>query len=544
MSIYIFVRKSFDGNGDLAQAAKIANFVQQLTEHYQYPDDVSIVIPEEERDDITPFIVALNPKVKLMSKEAMKQSTSKINFIIEAGYSYCLTKNDIDDLKLGPIPKVLMEEYSLTGTREDNTIYDHIILGGFNTHELGVIPDLNSFKTMNDAELRHAFDQLPLLISKYLAKDSDTYVSQYRTQKRLAFEYSHNKDEDCTERFIRAHTILTNQTKESQDVILIGERKDSEGFQFTIPYLQKHEFTSERLRELHESGYSRVIFVNMDQDKTDVIFDDGGSGKEYRVLYTKSVPYTAMQALALLTTAGIAGTTGDHSLTEAMSHGLLVTYEWMLHKRMLIKGYLAAVANSTEHPGVIRLAEYLIYQRRAVKNYKETELQALLCDKECVLCLSNINKMLVHKNQYLQTLKELLITTGVITPPQQEDTLLIYNRKLLLELNSHSTGNTPSFNLKKEAAEAIQQLLISKISAFPIENSPLNEDERATIEKNLQKILNNKPVFQERLLVQKMVATLQSKSPILDFSFFPSTRNNMQVDVDVAIDAKPKMNDK
>lgn len=533
MSIYIFVRKSFDGSGDLAQAAKVANYLQQLAEHYQYPDDVSIIIPESERVNINPFVVALNPKVNVISKESMKENASKIDFIIEVGYANCLTKDDIEYFKLESVPKVLMEEYSFGCTRD--TIFDHVILGGFNTHELGVIPDQNSFKTIDEGELRNAFDQLPVFISKYFAKDSETYLSQYRTQRRLAFEYSHNSDSDCTERFIRSHTILTNQTEKSQDVILIGERKDPDSFAFLIPFLQKKEFSSERLSQLNQRGYSRVVFVNMDQDKTEVIFDDGGSGKEYRVLYTKSVPYTAMQALPLLTTAGIAGTTGDHSLTEAMSQGLLVTYEYISHKKDLIKGYLAAVANATNHPGVIRLAEYLIYQKTWVKNYNENELQLLLCDKECVLCLSNINKMLVHKSQYLQALKELLITTEVIKTQKQEDILLIYNRKLLLEIDRRSNENSPSLHLRKEAAKTIQQLLISKTSSFPIEIHRLNEEERVTIESNLQKIINNEPVFQESQIVQKMLNILQLRSPVLDLSFFPSSRKNM------AVEAKPKM---
>lgn len=426
MAILFFTNKWFDGSGDIVQTVKVADFVENILRSKGINEDIIIIVPDAEYHRIAVHRFLDNPRIRVQTLSELKSNMPKINCCIEMAYGASFWRADLTEVvQKEEIPCIYMPEYDNDMSPEDS----FKILGGFNKEKgcVGVIPSLKLLAaTSEDAflpkEIAEAFEQLDPKIKKYLSPDSPTYLKYCETHD-FSYQYSHDTDKyeawknntlagkeyTPVEFFFREHITLLSQSTHSQDILCFG--------------------SSEKIKKaallkfkdiLIQNKYTKIIFINIDTEIEEVLFHDSSlfPSKEYRVLYSTTVPYATMQVLPLLANDFI-GVTGDQSLVEAMSAGKLVTYECKGHKKEFAIGYLEAVKKETADTRVLLLAKFLIKTplRSGCISYDEEQLITLLKDNAIVDALKKINRKLVAESQYFDAVENWIFSQLIKTEP-------------------------------------------------------------------------------------------------------------------------------
>ncbi|MFC3909874.1 hypothetical protein ACFORL_12415 [Legionella dresdenensis] len=504
MAICLFTRKCYDGSGDLVQTVKIADFIQKFIESTtleELKDEaVIIVVNDDENQNITNhFVKFINPNVQVKNFADFKEENHTINCCIEAGYSHFDWKKDLI-FKTEKPPLIVMPEY-------DNHVGPNAvlkILGGFDKErgDVGVIPSptllaASAGEVVNVEVLKNAFEQLDPKLQLYLGKDFKSYLT-HREQREFTYQYSHDRNYYPTfytnhipykpyqykakttqgakytpvEFFLQEHLMLAGNYTKSQDVLCIGECSES-----------KIEALVRLKEELIKKGYTKISFINMDEGTGEHIIHEinssGAQPKEYRVLYSKSMPFSSMQVLPLIAT-DMVGVTGDQSLVEAMSAKKLVTYECVDHKQNFARGYLKAVQQEasvatlegTSKEEVLLLARFLIkptYSRNTLE-YKQEVVSNLLNNRNTVEALKNINRQLVVKSQYFASIEKMLVT----------DVLSYIKRQNTTKLNGKLQPDNVLDNLKSAFLCTHEAFLLNDIT-----NKPFPRFRRTRINKEL-----------------------------------------------------------
>ncbi|CEK10152.1 Uncharacterised protein [Legionella hackeliae] len=443
MAICLFTTKCYDGSGDVVQTVKIADFIQKfikLSELEELKTEVVIIVvkDDENKEIASRFVKDINPNIQVKKISEFKEENHKINCCIEAGYSHFDWEKELSFKGAKP-PLIVMPEYDNDVNRKSLLR----VLGGFDNGrgDVGVIPSpallaATAGEMISQEVLKNAFEGLDPKIQSYLGKDVESYLAQ-REQRDFSYQYSHDRNEYPTfytnsipyksyqseeettqgekyapvQFFLQEHVMLMGNSAKSQDVLCIGENSNSKLQALT------------RLKEdLIQKGYTRVSFIDINSKDEKVIYEGDNHGaehKEYRVLYSKSMPFSSMQVLPLIAT-DIVGVTGDQSLAEAMSAKKLVTYECVSHKKDFARGYLKAVQREvsemvlkgTSGQEVLLLARFLIKPTYRCDNveYKQEEISRLLSNRNTVEALKNINRQLIEKSQYFASIEKMLVS--------------------------------------------------------------------------------------------------------------------------------------
>lgn len=180
-------------------------------------------------------------------------------------------------------------------------------------------------------------------------------ASEYFNQHDLFFEYNSNSgkiranQKNPCEHFLRIHQMFIQNSEKNQDIVTIGGKSKEK--------LEALNILKEKL--IQQSNFSKIIFVNLDKEKEEILHDDKKDGKVYRVFYTKSLTHEQMLDLQILSN-DLVGVTGDQSLSEAISAAKLIVYECLTHKIGLISTYCDLIFEITKNKDVKELATLLI----------------------------------------------------------------------------------------------------------------------------------------------------------------------------------------
>ena len=433
MAIIFFTARHFDGSGDIVHTVKIADFLQKQLRKNGYTDNIIIVVPDlmegskgvNHKEITDRFVAAFNPLIKVQTMSMFKKSDLKVDCYIEAALLNRSSFNKEDEQMIDilrnatDVPYIFMPEYG-----NDLTPQGKIkIPSGFNKKnrgEVGVFPNQKLLDATQDTiisqkVIKEAFDELDHKIKRYLAPQtgsSDEYL-QYRETHGLSYQYSHEhiKDYvsyikvngqdvlDLTKRapidfFLSEHIVFSETSGLSQDIICLGDDIEC-----------KKNALRRAIPELTKSGYTDIVFLNMDNGEEEALYSNVSSQKSkcYRVLYSASLPFTTMQSLPLLSD-DLVGTTGDNSFVEAMSAGKLISYECASHKKEFAFGYLGRVKEMATNPSVYLLAEQLMKIPSGIRlvPHNQELLKQLLQDKAITAELKNINRTLIATSNYLQ----------------------------------------------------------------------------------------------------------------------------------------------
>ncbi len=541
-------------SGDVVQGVKIADFIQKFISSSSSEElkneAVIIVVKDDKNNEIASrFVKDINPKIQV--KKITELWDTNISCCIEVGYND--GEFDWEKWLSFPEPKppiIVMPEYD----NDINRPSELRIKGGFYSHDVGVIPSSDLLEATEGEEisnevLQKAFERLDAKIQSYLAKDFKSYLAQ-REQRDFTYQYSHDKtkyrissressqDEYAApvDFFLQEHVMLMGNSKKSQDVLCIGESHE-----------RKFEALERLKNDLIEKKYTRISFINLDiniDTEREIVIhnsdNNGGNHKEYRVLYSSSIPYSSMQVLPLIA-SDIVGVTGDQSLVEAMSAKKLVTYECANHKIKFVEGYLESVRNEvsktnfagTTGDEVNSLALFLIKPILRCDNvkYEKKEVPKLLSNRNTVEALKKINRQLVQISQYFACIEKILKTKVLpyikakdekMRNRNQDLDIKIPNTKvhklaqLLKELCKEVENNKTESERWKKRAEAAK-----KLKKLTENNYVISERDTQTIKEQLETIKQNEPSWQERSLITKILDILSlGIIPIIRCLFF------------------------
>lgn len=563
MAICLFTTKIPDGSGDVVQTVKIADYIQKFITSSQLEElknevVIIVVMDDENKALASCFANELNPNIQVKKISELKEENHAINCRIEAGYNVYEWEEELTFQEEKP-PLIVMPEY-------DNIVChdsELTILGGFDEDrgDLGVIPSplllgATAGEVISEEVLQSAFERLDPRIKSYLGKDAQTYLAQ-RKQREFTYQYSHDGQKYLTfhtngkpyqpyqpfqpgqhcatteggeytpiDFFLQEHVMLIRNSGKSQDVLCIGENSKS-----------KLQALKDLKDDLITNKYTRISFINIDTNEEEVIHLDedhhGTDHKEYRVLYSKSMPFSSMQVLPLIAN-DIVGVTGDQSLVEAMSAKKLVTYECISHKLKFTKGYLKAVQREVSamhlkkdlEEDVLLLARFLMkpFYRRYIVEYMPEEVARLLGNRNTVEVLKSINRQLVAKSNYFASLEKILMSAvvpyikrrnpkeGSLVASDKEERSLV---ALLKALHSEVNKNKTISDQWESRNQAATQLL------SVINEGTIIQDQAQVIVKQLTIINENQPSKYESTLIKKILDILSfGKTPMTGCLFF------------------------
>lgn len=551
MAICLFVRKCFDGSGDVVQTVKIADFIQKFTASSELEElrhELVFIVVEDDKNEeiVSRFVKDTNLNIQVKKISEFKEENHKINCCIEAGYSHFNWEKYISFKGEKP-PLIVMPEYNNDVNRESVLR----ILGGFDKDkgDVGVIPspsllDATAEEMISTEILQNAFEKLDPKIKSLLGKDKESFLAQ-REQRDFTYQYGHDKSRYPTfhslntsykigqhgdkveqgkhyfpvEFFLQEHLVLMGDSVKSQDVLCIGERHES-----------KLQSLVGLKNDLINKGYTKISFIDIDKRLGQIIYEaekGDRQHKEYRMLYSKSVPFSSMQVLPLIATTDIVGVTGDQSLIEAMSARKLVSYECIQHKKDFAEGYLKAVQREileadlggTSREEILILAKFLIKPSYRCNNveYKQEEISRLLINKNTVEALKNINRRLVAQSQYFSSLEKILMSEVlpyIKNEPGNELKLVPLLKALCLEITNNKTE---SDRWQQRFAAA------THLSTLTRDNKAIDKKDFSFIKAQLMLIKENEPSWHERSLITQILDILSlGLIPLMRCLFFTS----------------------
>lgn len=219
-----------------------------------------------------------------------------------------------------------------TQSSNDNRIYNEqgIIL----TSELC---NVATSKEKNDFSFREKYwNEVGNNFQNVICKGKN--ISEYHSTTELSFSYCHDDKnaEGSTLQFLNIYNLYMNKNK-NHDVMAVGKNLNA-----------KLEALRQVKDQIIQNGYGKIVFVNMDTNKEEVLHDDNSPNqKVFRMVYKAALPHRHMIAMQALS-GDLCNVTGDQSLGEALSAGKLIVYECFEHKKEFHNNLNMAINNAVQ----------------------------------------------------------------------------------------------------------------------------------------------------------------------------------------------------
>lgn len=461
--IVFFTQRLIDGSGDVAHTAKIARHLEKiLEEKHGVKIDICLVTPNPPQEDsyrrnqytwVTNFYRNMYPdsNVKIITIEEYRHiDQNLIDCHIDAGtlipekMPHAFSDEDVQLINLlrdgCSKPYISFPEYSSQELLRGNKI----VRSGFKQGEHGVIPnqkilDATKDPKLLDMEKEQASHHLPLKLKNTLMSDFSSFAEYHRSHG-LNYAYFHElistpHDEYTTEFFLEKQIAFLDASKKNQDIICIGGQNEI-----------KHLALEHKISALKQSGFNEIVFIDVDSGQEETLFKDEESieKKTYRMLCIKSVPYTCMESLPLISD-DLVGVTGDNSLVEAMSAGKIFMYEYTNHKYAFMAGYLSKVQELSSDFRVYELAKYLVFQG----DLTPEKLAEYAQNPEIVNTLKSINRILISESKYLDEVEKAVVSNIKQLqppPPEKESCFKLLKRKYHNLVQSFYKNEAPSLS--------------------------------------------------------------------------------------------------
>ncbi|KTD62239.1 ankyrin repeat domain-containing protein [Legionella spiritensis] len=176
---------------------------------------------------------------------------------------------------------------------------------------------------------------LPKKIRHTILQDQQN-LSEYEENTELTFGYSHKSNRD----FLHIHSGYIQSSEKNQDVF-IASGQNSETLK---------EHLEEVIETLKEQGFSKIVYVDYDNDQEETLYDNEQPGKVYRLIHSKGIPHPQVVALNAIS-GPLTLASGDQSFGEAISSNKMLCYETYPHKLLLYSSYKERAEGLTEETG-------------------------------------------------------------------------------------------------------------------------------------------------------------------------------------------------
>lgn len=365
LNIWYFI-PHLNGLGDLLFGTKICNF---LKEHYPNinltlitDDDGITELQTMVAEEIKPFELL---KEKSISHKSEKK-ISEIDLLIEGPCAQSLLLYGSNFKSNTPV--LLMPEYDDENYKskdiKERFVNTHEILTGFSADAKGIIIDhkLAAFADLpEDKKLEERLKVLDSLTNNFgmvltSGDTGDNYLAN--TEVSLAYYPKAFPLYDLC-----AFKVAQASKNKNLDFIATGD----------LATVKKQLQDSNFLQKLQQLGFTQVQFQNLDQDpnaEPELWLgkdQNNQSGKIFRILYRNKFIHDDF--VKLLKLVNIAGVTGDQSLSEAISCGVVPIYSSSTHKTPAFKNFINILKNYD--PDVATVLENLSIQGK--KNGKLDE---------------------------------------------------------------------------------------------------------------------------------------------------------------------------
>ncbi len=180
-------------------------------------------------------------------------------------------------------------------------------------------------------------------------------IEDYYSTTELSVEYSHNSENNkllyhlnSHLHYLRVHQLYIQYSIKNQDVISMGGdiKNKRNALEFMIPILAKN-------------GFSKIFYVDLDNEKMESVYNDNRDGKSYRLIHVDKITHMKMIELQKIS-SDLSGVTGDQSFSEALSASKLIVYNCMVWKKELVQQYIEIVSSIAQDDKVTELAMLLL----------------------------------------------------------------------------------------------------------------------------------------------------------------------------------------
>lgn len=415
---YVFYVKGLRGYGDYLFALKTCSHTKKHLNKAGYNSDVILVTSSEEgKEIITNLGGDKEFNVTVLSAQEYHSFQSQEDFTLD----YYI-EGPIMDVHRPKFPKetpvLLLSEYSVpsgvdshsrelisSGYKNIKAIFSGLQL---NSRQKGIIISENlvavaKAKEQGDFRFRQDYwkelDDLNIRASQSIA--------DYHQSTELYFEATHNiyGGRNICEHFLFVHNLFTEKIQKNQDIISIGESME-----------EKKSALKSALPTLKESKFNKIIFVDLETHKEEVLYNDGQENqKVYRMLYTKKLTHKQMDALHAVSN-DLAGERGDQLHGEGVSSQKIIVYECLPHKEKYAEGFIDTLYNITGDDKVKDLAELLQHAQlnKTAKDFdpvKQNRLRELLNNEEVIKKYKNA----CHQISVKYNLNDII--TSIVTKP-------------------------------------------------------------------------------------------------------------------------------
>ncbi|QBR83518.1 hypothetical protein E3983_03580 [Legionella israelensis] len=377
MAILFYVEGLSDGFGDYLFGLKAVHQLKKSLAERGYSDDIFLVTHQEGKKIIQDLGSDKEFGVTVLSREdydaLSKEGSFTLDYYIE-GPVMTTTR-----IPLEPhTPILLLSEYSSFGSvylESDNlkksfkkyqdvqSIYSGLRI---RSDEKGILiseelVNLTEARKHNDLSFRaHYWQELNLPLR------SNSSIEDYHQSTELSFQYSYDYPENSCKRFLSIHLWFNQNSSKNQDIVAIGKNKD-----------KKREALSSVLPELIQSGFGKVLFIDLETGKEEMLHDNGEkNARTYRLFFGKRLTHRQMMALNALS-GELCGVRGDQSHGEALSAQKLIVYDCASHKEDYAKGVISCLHALSEDENVRELLHLLQYAELNPKNTNFNEKQFL-----------------------------------------------------------------------------------------------------------------------------------------------------------------------
>ena len=348
-----------DGLGDFGLALKWAEQIKKQYRQHGKEEPLVYIVTDLRGQDIirtklygeTEFATTAITVPELMAM--MQQGDMKVKGIIMASLVNSSITYGIDHALTGvskPVPFIFVPEagVELRPGRLDandpeirllrnkgnfrNIEFQKVIYSGFAQGEQGIL--LSEALVHRLPTATFVRNITPKIINNLLGAEKvrddilDENFSAYKEKTMLSVQYSNMTGQpSASARFLQIHRELYKGQSINQDVVMVGGMSED----------KKSDLLG-TVEKLARDGFTSISFINADTNQKEILFeskDDNLQKKEYRVLYSSSIPHPSMIALYALSGV-LAGGRGDCSFSEAISADKIIIYEDVAYKSGLM----------------------------------------------------------------------------------------------------------------------------------------------------------------------------------------------------------------
>ncbi len=295
-----------------------------------------------------------------------------------------------------------------------NICYKSTIYSGFQCDEMGIVltPAISKIQTpVLDEEIREPLMGL---------QSRDEYLGL----TELSFQYSHDihSQRPSATHFLNIHREFIKNSSKNHDIIMIGSSEEHK-FQAFLSIKDG----------LIADGFQSISFYNINTKTERFLYENGVSGRKYRVLYTTTMSHRSMMACHHLSSI-LVGASGDQSFGEAVSADKIGVYECLSHKYYFIQAYDAAMISTSQSNPVIQEMLFLLRFANTPETYQR--LGILIRSTENQALFSALNAKAIHQGHLIDTIMRVGLQTNLafrahitklLSEGYQQEALFLFN---------------------------------------------------------------------------------------------------------------------